>query len=468
MKNNKQIFFKIAKVDAAKREVRGTMVAEEPDKDGEIFDYETSVGYVKAWSEGFDKATNGKSLGNVREMHGKSAAGKVIDIEFDDAAKTIAINTKIVDNDAWAKCDEGVYTGFSIGGTYIKTWKDGQYTRYTADLAEVSIVDNPCVPGALFTAVKADGTQEMRKFVSVLKPAKKKITAESLTKSLGYTGKLEKGLWSVGRLADMLAQLNSIRQDCEYEQSWEGDDSAVPADLKAAVKTLSQILVAMATEETAELTAEPGADVVPGTDVEVLEMAAGTGGRHSAAIQKLKKGFKNMMKKFTKMTDAELEKLTPEELKKYSKELGKHIEGLNKCHGDAMDAMTKMAGHLDAMTERDQDETDDDEKEGEDEDDKKEKARSSKLKKSLDARFEKSDAAIVELKSQNETIASALGNMTKAFAAFMGQPAPSSVAVSGIAIEKGADGVAAPAAKTAMTPEEAIKAAHALGKTRAI
>jgi hypothetical protein len=58
----------------------------------------------------------------------------------------------------------GVYTGFSIGGAYVKAWKDGEYVRFTASPVEISVVDNPCVPGAHFTAVKADGTCEVRKF----------------------------------------------------------------------------------------------------------------------------------------------------------------------------------------------------------------------------------------------------------------------------------------------------------------
>jgi hypothetical protein len=58
----------------------------------------------------------------------------------------------------------GVYTGFSIGGAYVKSWKDGEYVRFTASPVEISVVDNPCVPGAYFTAVKSDGTCEVRKF----------------------------------------------------------------------------------------------------------------------------------------------------------------------------------------------------------------------------------------------------------------------------------------------------------------
>jgi hypothetical protein len=65
----------------------------------------------------------------------------------------------------------GVYTGFSIGGAYVKAWNDGEYVRFTASPVEISVVDNPCVPGAHFTAVKADGTCEVRKFTAAARSA---------------------------------------------------------------------------------------------------------------------------------------------------------------------------------------------------------------------------------------------------------------------------------------------------------
>jgi hypothetical protein len=158
------IFIPIKKVDAAKREVYGLMAEEVPDKAGEIFDYDSSKPYIKAWVEGFSQATNGKSYGNVRAMHSAIAAGKLIGIGFDDKNKQIPVCAKIIDDNEWKKVEEGVYTGFSIGGKYVKKWPDGTATRYTANPSEVSIVDNPCMSGALFTMVKADGSTELRKF----------------------------------------------------------------------------------------------------------------------------------------------------------------------------------------------------------------------------------------------------------------------------------------------------------------
>lgn len=165
------IFFQITKVDEAKRLVYGRATDETPDHADEIFDYETSKPYFKSWSEAVQKDSGGKSLGNLRSMHGKVAAGKVVDIEFDDAAKAINVCSKVVDDNEWQKVLEGVHTGYSIGGSYVGAkWEDSVVKgamRYTANPNEISLVDRPCNPGALFFDVqKADGTVLQKSFKS--------------------------------------------------------------------------------------------------------------------------------------------------------------------------------------------------------------------------------------------------------------------------------------------------------------
>ena len=156
------IFLPLSKVDVEKREVWGTMAQELADKAGEIMDYKTSKPNFEKWSSEIEKSTDGKSLGNVREMHGHSAAGKLTMMEFDDKDKRIDVCAKVVDDAAWKKVIEGVYTGFSIGGSYAKRWQDGDLKRYTAVPAEVSLVDNPCLPTATYQMIKADGVIETR------------------------------------------------------------------------------------------------------------------------------------------------------------------------------------------------------------------------------------------------------------------------------------------------------------------
>jgi hypothetical protein len=162
-----RLFIPITKIDEEKRLVYGTVTEEVMDKSGEMFDYATSKPYFEKWSAEISKATNGKSVGNLRVMHTSKAAGKLVSLDLDDADKRISCAAKVVDDDEWKKCLEGVYTGFSQGGRYVRRWKDeGGSARYTAEPSEVSIVDNPCLGTAHFQLAKADGTVEDREFKS--------------------------------------------------------------------------------------------------------------------------------------------------------------------------------------------------------------------------------------------------------------------------------------------------------------
>ncbi len=161
------IFIPITKVDAARRLVYGVVTAEAPDIAGEVCDYASTKPLYQKWSHKFADATDGKSFGNLRAMHSNIAAGKLVDIAYDDAHKRIEICGKVVDDAEWAKVEEGVYTGFSQGGRYLKRWPDPdepKLMRYTAEPVEVSLVDHPCLPEATFAVVKADGSTELRKF----------------------------------------------------------------------------------------------------------------------------------------------------------------------------------------------------------------------------------------------------------------------------------------------------------------
>ena len=161
------IFIPITKVDAARRLVYGVVTAEAPDITGEVCDYASTKPLYQKWSQKFADATDGQSFGNLRAMHSNVAAGKLVDIAFDDEHKRIEICGKVVDDAEWAKVEEGVYTGFSQGGRYLKRWPDPdepKLMRYTAEPVEVSLVDHPCLPEATFAVVKADGSTELRKF----------------------------------------------------------------------------------------------------------------------------------------------------------------------------------------------------------------------------------------------------------------------------------------------------------------
>jgi hypothetical protein len=164
-----QLFIPITKIDVARRLVTGTIAEEIPDRADEIMDYETAKPMFAAWSEEIVKASNGKSAGNLRAMHGSVAAGRLDSIHFDDEARRILTVAKVIDDGEWQKVLEGVYTGFSMGGRYVRRWKDPEreeLTRYTPQPMEVSLVDHPCIPSATFEVIKADGSVELRKFQS--------------------------------------------------------------------------------------------------------------------------------------------------------------------------------------------------------------------------------------------------------------------------------------------------------------
>ena len=162
------LFIPLTKVDAQNRLLYGTIAAEVPDRCGEIFDYNSSKPHFLTWSGDFEKATGGGSKGNLRAMHGNVAAGKLVDIVFDDGGKKIKAVAKVVDEDEWRKCEEGVYTGFSVGGSYVRRWIDptAGLKRYEAKPREVSLADRPCIPTATFTLVKTDGSEEKKSFLT--------------------------------------------------------------------------------------------------------------------------------------------------------------------------------------------------------------------------------------------------------------------------------------------------------------
>lgn len=157
-----QVYARLTKIDEEKRLIYARAADETPDKAKEVMDYATSKPRFEAWSGHISDLTGGLSKGNLRAMHDpKHSAGKLVDMAFDDAGQAIDICAKVVDDQDWKKCLEGVYTGVSIGGKYLRKWKDPKsgLTRYTADPSEISLVDNPCNPNARFIDLqKADGS----------------------------------------------------------------------------------------------------------------------------------------------------------------------------------------------------------------------------------------------------------------------------------------------------------------------
>jgi hypothetical protein len=138
--------------------------------------------------------------------------------------------------------------------------------------------------------------------------------------------RLQKSLYGVAQLAQLVQSLDYLVDDNEYEAEREGDASPVPGRLAAARDELGQILVAMVEEEVAE--------IADGTEEEgEVAMAL------SAKIQELLKNIK------PDETDIEKagKKISAENMALIDKALG-HLHKAQSAHG-AIEKMHKAAGY---------------------------------------------------------------------------------------------------------------------------
>jgi len=337
------------KFDARSGEFVAVMTSETPDEDREIFDLASSQPYVEAWSQRVYEMSKGKSFGNVREMHGLSAVGKLTrPPEFDTKNARVLVHGAIVDPVAKRKAEEGVLIGVSIGGRYVDRWPDPDVpgcTRYTADLTELSLVDSPNNPDAEMELIGPGGAVKLVKFSGpptvepefdsfedpvLLKAARlvvgadRPLAKEKKTKRVGgknlpssafaHVGdpdqpetwkypihdaahvrnalarwgqekgipasaktkvyarikaaakrfgvdvstdaeKIIKSLYDVGGVASCLQNLEYLRASLAREAEYEGDDSAVPGNLRDTMASLGEVLKELAAEETDELLA---------------------------------------------------------------------------------------------------------------------------------------------------------------------------------------------------------------------
>lgn len=98
-------------------------------------------------------------FGAVREMHGKSAAGTAIEARVEDDGRTL-FGAHIVDPVAVKKVQAGVYKGFSVGGKATQRDELNKSIITGLSLIEVSLVDRPANPEAVFTCYKADAADK--------------------------------------------------------------------------------------------------------------------------------------------------------------------------------------------------------------------------------------------------------------------------------------------------------------------
>lgn len=160
----------ITKVDKERRIVSGWATTDILDKQGDIVSAEASA---RAF-ENF--------LGNVREQHTPLAVGKVVSFKQDrfyDKKDSRFYSGMYVDvyvskgaEDTWHKVNEGILTGFSIGGSikdsetvYNKSADREVRVIKDYDLFELSLVDNPANPASTIVSVQKfnESGQEIEK-----------------------------------------------------------------------------------------------------------------------------------------------------------------------------------------------------------------------------------------------------------------------------------------------------------------
>lgn len=147
-----KLYAEIAKMEAQDDgtvKVWGYASSEAVDSDGEIIAAEA----IKAAIPDYMK------FGAVREMHGSNAAGTAIEINVEDDGRTF-FGAHIVDPVAVTKVKTGVYKGFSIGGSVTARDELNKSQITGLKLTEISLVDRPANPDAVFTCYKADKAKD--------------------------------------------------------------------------------------------------------------------------------------------------------------------------------------------------------------------------------------------------------------------------------------------------------------------
>lgn len=141
--------------------------------------------------------------------------------------------------------------------------------------------------------IKGDVIEAPAEGQPTLKAATIAAIAEPLAKFKEFADNtLVKGMWTLRRLAELIAMLDEVHCSVSYEEAWEDDNtSALPKMLLDNLTSLGRSLVAMANEEVAEmvasasaLTTENNVTSVGGVDDAIMELSASTLGLEKSAF----------------------------------------------------------------------------------------------------------------------------------------------------------------------------------------
>jgi phage head maturation protease len=235
----------ISKTDDDKRMVYGYASTEAVDSQGEVVKKDAIAAAIDDYMK----------FANIREMHQASAVGKAKQATVD--AKGLYLAAKVVDDVAWNKVKEGVYNGFSIGGR-VKTMIGNEITGLS--LSEISLVDRPANPEAIFDVWKLDDIKNNNR----AKTPKKDDMAKP---------EVKKSLIDVARLAAITDDLNWLEDCMEMDAKYNPNGDMTNANaIKDHVNGLLETLKAMIDTEATAINAEEKDEVM--TPSAVVEDAA--------------------------------------------------------------------------------------------------------------------------------------------------------------------------------------------------
>ena len=279
-----KLYAEIAKMEAQDDgtvKVWGYASSEAVDSDGEVIAAEAMKAAIPDYMK----------FGAVREMHGSNAAGTAIEINVEDDGRTF-FGAHIVDPIAVTKVKTGVYKGFSIGGSVTARDELNKSQITGLKLTEISLVDRPANPDAVFTCFKADKPKDGEEAadkddepadktdetpaddtekadgekVDDKEDDKKDETEKSASVELSESeiailkavlAKAEKpkdepvakSMWQVKSLADVLTSLKWLIEDAAYDNI----DETVIAQIKESAGSLAESLKALAASEADKL-----------------------------------------------------------------------------------------------------------------------------------------------------------------------------------------------------------------------
>lgn len=279
-----KLYAEIAKMEAQDDgtvKVWGYASSEAVDSDGEVIAAEAMKAAIPDYMK----------FGAVREMHGSNAAGTAIEINVEDDGRTF-FGAHIVDPVAVTKVKTGVYKGFSIGGSVTARDELNKSQITGLKLTEISLVDRPANPDAVFTCFKADKPKDGEEAadkddepadktdetpaddtekadgekVDDKEDDKKDETEKSASVNLSESeiailkavlAKAEKpkdepvakSMWQVKSLADVLTSLKWLIEDAAYDNI----DETVIAQIKESAGSLAESLKALAVSEADKL-----------------------------------------------------------------------------------------------------------------------------------------------------------------------------------------------------------------------